>query len=433
MAASARELAAAAQAALAQGDNDAARRICESWVAEFPVDPNARLLGGIAAYRQIDYATAVTQLIRACELAPGAAQAWLWLGNAQRQLGQQEASIAAYQQALAITPALVDAAYNLAWSCKEFGDDARAGAAFTYWGRLQSTDPMACQQAVNAAARLARSGRSAPDALVAPIAAAALPLVSFIVCSITPAKLAAVQSNLTQRMAEHAWELVAITDARSLCEAYTRGAQRARGDVLVFCHDDIEFLDEDFAARLASALDGADVVGAFGTTQVNGPAVAWAGLPHVHGWITHVDEQGNLLPGISSFAPARIDGAHAIDGVFMAMNRRVLDHVTFDAQRFDGFHFYDLDFSYRAHLAGLRLRIQCDLLLTHASSGKFDEAYSHYALRFCEKFPHFADARPPQSATFFQAQVGNNDDVRRFYGWIAHWLRNCPMEASVAR
>lgn len=424
-----RELAEAAQAALARGDGAAAQRICAEWAARYPADPNAPLLAGIAAYRQGAYAAALEHLHGACGLAPGAAQAWHWLGNAHRQLQDHRQAANAYRKALAITPMLVDAAHNLAWSCRKIDDDAVAGAAFAHWGRLQPTDPAPCQHMVDAAARLARAGQAAPAAPVG--APARLPLLSFVVCSVTPSKLAAVQASLAERMAGHAWELIAITDARSLCEAYLRGARQARGDVLVFCHDDIEFLDAHFAARLADALDGAEVVGACGTSLVSGPAVAWAGLPHVHGWITHLDNRGGFLPGISSLASPRIDGAQAIDGLFMAVHRHVLERVPFDPENFDGFHFYDLDFSYRAYLAGLRVRIQCDLLLTHASTGNFNEAYWRYAERFCLKFPHLAGARPPPSATFFQTRADTREEVRRFYGWIAHWLQSCPVTGPV--
>ena len=80
-----------------------------------------------------------------------------------------------------------------------------------------------------------------------PRGGARLMLVSVIVCSIDDAKLAAVTANYRERLAGTAHEIVAIRDARSLAEAYNRAARAAKGDLLVFSHDDVEHLREDFA------------------------------------------------------------------------------------------------------------------------------------------------------------------------------------------
>ena len=77
----------------------------------------------------------------------------------------------------------------------------------------------------------------------------------------------------------------------------------------------------------------------------------------------------------------------SLDGVFMAMRRETLGELRFDERTFDGFHFYDLDFSYRAHLAGLRLAVSTDILVLHASEGQFADDWKRYAARFLGKFP----------------------------------------------
>ena len=59
-----------------------------------------------------------------------------------------------------------------------------------------------------------------------------------------------------------------------------------------------------------------------------------------------------------------------------------------DAQTFTGWHLYDTDFSYRAHLAGLRCGIVSDLHLLH---------YSHFEKRGVEQSRDF---RVPAKAFF---------------------------------
>ena len=111
------------------------------------------------------------------------------------------------------------------------------------------------------------------------------PLISFVICTITPAKLERLRASLAAAMADSVG-VVPITDARSLCEGYTRGFARTRGELVVFCHDDIEILCERFHDRLVDAFGGADLVGVAGTTQLNGPALAGP-VPHLHGAVTH--------------------------------------------------------------------------------------------------------------------------------------------------
>jgi len=77
--------------------------------------------------------------------------------------------------------------------------------------------------------------------------------------------------------------------------------------------------------------------------------------------------------------------AQALDGLFFAARREVFDSVRFDDSNFDGWHFYDIDFTYSAFQAGMLLGVRTDLLLMHESAGSFDADYLHYAERFAHK------------------------------------------------
>ena len=111
-------------------------------------------------------------------------------------------------------------------------------------------------------------------------------------------------------------------------------------------------------------------------------------LPHLHGAITHkapADTSYELA--LSSLQGPRIRQAQGLDGVFIAARREWIDGVGFDTARIPGFHFYDLDFSYRASLAGARLTIACDLALIHQSRGNVDAGWNAAQAAFAAKFP----------------------------------------------
>ena len=78
-------------------------------------------------------------------------------------------------------------------------------------------------------------------------------------------------------------------------------------------------------------------------------------------------------------------GLQGLDGMFFVAKRAVVESVAFDEATFDGFHGYDLDFSFAAHLAGFSVGISAEIAVIHASGGKFGDAWQRYANRFAEK------------------------------------------------
>ncbi len=212
-------------------------------------------------------------------------------------------------------------------------------------------------------------------------------LVSVIICSINPEKFTRVSNNFRERMSNHPHEIIGVHDAKSLCEGYNRGARMAKGDILVFSHDDIEIVTPDFAPRLLAHMRRFDGVGICGTTLLAGSTWVEAGQPWVHGHIVHrkPGEPGYLLM-VNGCDTAVVEQAQAWDGLFFAVQRTVWEKIGFDEQTFDGFHLYDVDFSFRAHLAGFNLALVMDLLLIHDSMGRYGTEWRRYDRRFREKF-----------------------------------------------
>ena len=209
------------------------------------------------------------------------------------------------------------------------------------------------------------------------------PEVSIVVCSIDAGKFERVSANYRALFARRAIEIIGVHDARSLAEGYNRGIARSRGARLILSHDDIEILSSDFASRIDRHLTDFDLIGIAGTTRLVAGKWAAAGDPYVFTLITSPQE-GNagyatmMLGG----GPLVVPGIQALDGVFMALRRDVATAIAFDSGVFDGFHLYDLDFSFRAHRAGFRLAVCRDLVLIHASTGRYDAAWDEYKRRF---------------------------------------------------
>jgi GT2 family glycosyltransferase len=209
---------------------------------------------------------------------------------------------------------------------------------------------------------------------------------SIIICSVDAAKFARVCANYRSLFAERDVEFVGIHDARSLAEGYNRGVARAHGDIVILSHDDIEILSSDFALCVSDAIAHFDLIGIAGTTRVVAGKWSAAGDPFVYTLISSPDpEHGGYGTALLGGAPLVVPGIQALDGVFMAMRREVAAAITFDAEVFDNFHLYDLDFSFRAYRAGFRLAVCRDIVLIHESTGRYDAIWAEYKRRFERK------------------------------------------------
>ncbi len=119
---------------------------------------------------------------------------------------------------------------------------------------------------------------------------------------------------------------------------------------------------------------------------------------------------------ILSLRAGVIGGMRTLDGVFMAMRREVPERVRFDAETFDGFHFYDLDFCHRAALSGLRLAVTTNIVALHESVGRFDAEFERYAARFRAKYP---DLTAPRGAHhWYEARVDDTAQLLDLCGQL---------------
>jgi protein O-GlcNAc transferase len=260
-----------------------------------------------------------------------------------------------------------------------------------------------------------------------PEARTRLPTISFVICSIDAARFRSVTANVVARFSRYPLDIVGVHDARSLAEGYNRGALRAKGDLLVFCHDDIELVTDDFAPRLVSHLAHHDGVGVAGASRVVGPRWGDAGQRWIHGHVLHAPPPGR--PGIllmaAGFQAPVCEGVSVLDGALIAVRRHVWEATRFDAERYDGFHLYDLDFTWRASRAGARLVVPADITIYHASQGRYGDAWRRYARRFVEQAR--LDPLAPSRPDGLQARLDTPAQVDTLRAAMLHFRYGAPV------
>ena len=151
---------------------------------------------------------------------------------------------------------------------------------------------------------------------------------------------------------------------KSLCAAYNEGVKRARGDILVFMHEDTNFMETGWGKSLINIFKDESIgaVGVCGTKKLlaDNPDWAAAGNPYVQGQLIfphqrYVDagiaEPAETPLVLIEYSPKINERTNvlALDGVFIAIRRNLFDmaqgfdHIRWDDKTFDNYHFYDLD------------------------------------------------------------------------------------------
>ena len=260
----------------------------------------------------------------------------------------------------------------------------------------------------------------APPALSRP------PRISALICSIDRRKFDAVTKSYQKRFAGFPLEIIGVHDARSLAEGYNRAAAKATGELLVFSHDDIELVTPDFAARLVAHLEGYDGVGVAGASRVTGPHWGHAGQRFIHGHVLHAPptgQRGALMMAAGFQQPVCL-GIRALDGVFIAVRRHVWEAHRFDDRRYDGFHLYDLDFTWRASGAGSCLAVPLDLTLLHQSAGRYRAEWRRYARRFVAQAG--LDPLQPPASGGLQVRVETAEQIDTLRAAMLHFRYGAP-------
>ena len=139
---------------------------------------------------------------------------------------------------------------------------------------------------------------------------------------------------------------------------------------LVLVHDDV-ILESYSERKLDKLFKKFDVIGCAGSTEASLKLPAlWHlmgggfGSGNLHGAVAHGDEEQKHMTAFGVY-PKRVV---LLDGVFLAIHRRVFEKIRFDEDCPSKWHFYDLDYSMQCHKAGFKLGVG-DILITHNSPG----------------------------------------------------------------
>lgn len=185
---------------------------------------------------------------------------------------------------------------------------------------------------------------------------------------------------------------VAFENTRGLSEVFNAAIAQADDEaILVFIHDDVWIDDAQFTQAVLAGLNQFDIIGVAGNKRRLPKQPAWAFIDTQFTWDAQENLSGKVAHGetaqgkISKYGDVPAE-CELLDGVFLAVRKRILatKQVAFDP-RFN-FHFYDLDFCRTARNVGVTLGTW-PIQLTHQSGGAFgSESWQQHYQQYLQKW-----------------------------------------------
>lgn len=216
--------------------------------------------------------------------------------------------------------------------------------------------------------------------------------ISVVVCSVQEPTWTVHERNIASTIGVE-FEYIRIDNRGnpySLAAAYQLGLEQCQGEVVVFVHEDVFFLESNWGQQLLSKFAN-PLYGALGVagSQVLLPEFpAWfrAGRPWIKGRVLHQNPQDHSLKlcHYSEVFDSEDSEVLVLDGLCICVRRELALQVGWDSQTFDGFHMYDMDFCTRLSQIA-KLFVTQDLLLVHQSGGQFNQIWWKYAELFSLK------------------------------------------------
>jgi glycosyltransferase involved in cell wall biosynthesis len=194
-----------------------------------------------------------------------------------------------------------------------------------------------------------------------------------------------------------------------ICQAYNKGAERAKFEILCFIHEDIIFHTKNWGSIIVDTLKN-NTIGllglAGGTYKPRIISSAWHNgdlyinmLQHKEGKCFHWLEPKNF--------DKKIADVLVVDGVFLSTRKKLWHQCRFDEKTLKGFHFYDLDISLAIKSLGLRVCVVYEVLVEHFSFGSNSREWYEEA----KKIHHKWEKKLPWSSEQYDNSARKKFDI----------------------
>jgi len=191
---------------------------------------------------------------------------------------------------------------------------------------------------------------------------------------------------------------------KSLSQVYNEILNESQYDIVVLCHDDIEFDTNRWGEKLLKLIEkNSDfgIIGVAGTTVLPKSGMWWEDRSKMIGIVNHKHEGKKWESKYSNSLEDKIKNVVIVDGLFIAIDKRKIKE-NFD-ESVEGFHMYDVNFCFKNYLEGVNVGVTTSIRLTHLSIGQTNTQWEINKNIFSEKYKDQLPAK---------IKVTNNDKLK---------------------
>ena len=194
----------------------------------------------------------------------------------------------------------------------------------------------------------------------------------------------------TSGLHKHIEVIEIINNGESLTSAYNRGYDKSKNDIVVFCHDDIIIETKQWGKKLKKHFDKKEqygIIGVAGSKYLPESGKWWAKPKWMYGRVKHTHNGKSWLSEYSPDLGNGVENVINIDGLFFAVHKdriHIDDNYTPFDERVKGFHFYDVDFSFKNFISDVSIGVVTNIRINHMSIGETNEEWENNRIEFSE-------------------------------------------------
>ena len=219
-------------------------------------------------------------------------------------------------------------------------------------------------------------------------------MISIIICS----RKADISQELKDNIASTIgceYELCVIDNSRNeynIFTAYNEGVRRAKGNILLFAHDDVvKYHTQNWGKNVEMHFAEDEKLGLIGVTGTHFwpkcPSEWSCNMVHSGGCVQNVDGEVEVFNDMEFFQEGKtIVEAVAVDGMWFCIRACLFSQIHFDCETFSGWHYYDMDICFQVRKVGFNVGIVSDITIEHTSWGTWNNVWIAAAKSFFEKW-----------------------------------------------
>ena len=173
----------------------------------------------------------------------------------------------------------------------------------------------------------------------------------------------------------------------SLTEAYNIILEKSSNDIVILCHDDIYFEKKNWGNKILKHFKRNTeygILGAAGSKYLPKSGMWWEVNTEMFGIVNHESDGKKWTSKYSESKGSKLDDTVIVDGLFIAINKKNIKKKFNEEVK--GFHFYDVDFSFRNFIEGVKIGVFYDIRITHLSVGQTNEQWDLNRRDFVERY-----------------------------------------------